>query len=358
MRKKNVSAFSGFLVSIVFTFSQGCGEPSSLDNPSSAGLPPAVVEVKEINPEQLRLVYEIPGTLQAEMSVEVKSEIEGIISSIGFEEGQKVSTGDFLFGLRDSEQKAFLHEAEASLSLAKATHTRTLVLAKREIVSTSQLDTAYAELAVAKARVERAKVNLERTTIRAPFDGSVGARAVDVGDRVGSEDVLVRVDALDRLQLSFSVVEAYSARIKLGIPVTVEVAPFPDEKFPGEVYFISPALDETLRRLPIKAWVPNPGHRLRPGLFAKIKAEISERSDALMIPESALVYDLEGPFVWVLDKDNRAHRNPIDLGFQSDGKIEIVKGLAPGSRVVASGVHKVVEGFVVAPAQMLEGDAS
>lgn len=331
------------------------GAPPDGNTPLSGGVPPAVVEVRAINPEQLKVVYEIPGTLQAEMSVELKSEIEGLVGEIGFKEGQRVETGEMLFQLRDSEQKAFFREAEASLALAKATHARTLVLADRQIVSTSRLDSAHAELAVAKARVERARVNLERTTIRAPFKGSVGARSVDIGDRISSEDVLVRIDALDRLQLIFSVVEAYSASVRPGISVTVKVAPFPDELFSGEVYFVSPALDEATRRLPIKAWVPNPDQRLRPGLFAKVKAELSERTDALMIPESALVYDLEGAFVWVVDNENRAHRNPVDLGFQREGEIEVVKGLAPGSRVVASGVHKVADGFLVAPVELGSG---
>jgi membrane fusion protein (multidrug efflux system) len=358
MRLKNIFAVMAVVVGTAVYVLQEGGTPLGGKPPLFEALPPAVVEVSEINPEQLKVVYAIPGTLQAEMSVELKSEIEGLIAKIGFKEGQRVESGEILFQLSDSEQKAFFREMEASLALAKAIHARTLVLAERQIVSASQLDSAHAELAVAKARVERAKVNLERTTIRAPFNGFVGARSVDVGDRISSEDVLVQVDALDRLQLSFSVVESYSARVRPGISVTVVVAPFPDKLFSGEVYFVSPTLDESTRRLPIKAWVPNPDQQLRPGLFAKIWVELSERTDALMIPESALVYDLEGAFVWVVDEENRAHRNPVDLGFQREGEIEVVKGLAPGSRVVASGVHKVADGFLVAPVEMDSGGGS
>jgi membrane fusion protein (multidrug efflux system) len=197
----------------------------------------------------------------------------------------------------------------------------------------------------------RARVELDRTTIRAPYDGVLGAKRVDEGDQVSTEIPLVRIDAVDRLQLLFTVVESYSALVQPGIPVTIQVAPYPDEVFPGEVFFVSPTLDPALRRLPCKAWIPNPDHRLRPGLFAQIQAEIAQRADAILIPESALAYGLEGPFVWKVDSDNRPSQVLVELGERQDGRVEVTIGLSPGDVVVSGGVHKVMEGVPISPAE-------
>ena len=128
------------------------------------------------------------------------------------------------------------------------------------------------------------------------------------------------------------------------IPLKIKVAPYPEERFAGEVYFVSPTLEAEGRRILVKAWIPNPERRLRPGLFAEIEAEIERRDDALLLPDSALVYDLEGTFVWKVDQESRAHRVPVEIGLRQQGRVEVAKGLAPGDVVVAAGIHKVKEG--------------
>lgn len=314
-------------------------------------LPPAVVGLLRVEPEPIQLTAAIPGQLTAEKSVEVRSEIDGVVAEVLFQEGERAEEGEILIRLRDHEQRAVLQEAQAALSLAQAVHKRTQVLADRDVSSAAQLDNARAELDVARARLARARVELDRTTIRAPYDGVLGVKRVDEGDHVSTDIPLVRIDAVDRLQLLFSVVETYSARVRPGIQVTIQVAPYPEEVFPGEVFFVAPALDPSLRRLPCKAWIPNPDHRLRPGLFAEIQAEIAESYDAILIPESALLYGLEGPFVWKVDSDYRPFQALVEVGEHQDGRVEITVGLSSGDVVVSSGVHKVMEGAPLAPAE-------
>jgi len=274
-----------------------------------------------------------------------------VLESIEFAEGHRVEAGQVLLRLRDQEQRARLREAEAERSLAAAVHRRTRRLAKSNVSSEAQLERAQAELEVARSRVEGAAVELERTVIRAPFGGMMGDLKVAPGDRITPDDQLVRIDALDRLQLVFTLPEIAVGRIEPGIPVSIRVAPYPDERFDGEVYFVSPTLDSAARRMLIKAWVPNSDHRLRPGLFAEIDAEIERREGALLVPESALLHSLDGNFVWRVDEDDRARRVPVVVGLRSAGRVEIVTGLAAGDRVVATGVHKVNPGSLVrAPA--------
>jgi membrane fusion protein (multidrug efflux system) len=303
-----------------------------------------MVELVTVEPQLLRNLVDIPGQLASEFTVKVVPEIEGILETIEYAEGDFVEKGRVLFTLRDDRQRASLEEARASLALAEATHRRTATLAGQDITSAAQLERATAELGVARARVQLAEVELERTRVRAPFDGLMGALWISPGDRVTDESHMTQIDAIARLQLLFYLPEQAVAAVEPGIPVKIKVAPYPEDRFPGEVYFVSPTLEPEGRRILVKAWVPNPDRRLRPGLFAEIEAEIARRDDALLVPDSALVYDLDGTFVWKVDGDSRAHRAPVEVGLRQEGRAEIAKGLAPGDVVVAAGIHKVKEG--------------
>jgi membrane fusion protein, multidrug efflux system len=320
-----------------------CGDGPGA-GPAASGPPEAVVELATLQPQLLRNLVDIPGQLASEYSVTVHPEIEGILEGIGFAEGERVEKGQVLFTFRDEQQRAELAEAEASLQLAEATHRRTSTLTRKDVVSEAQLEKTAAELGVARARVELARVELERTRIRAPFDGLMGALLVSPGDRIRRTTDMVRIDAIDRLQLLFYLPEQAVALVHPGIPIQIRVAPYPDERFPGEVYFVSPSVEAEGRRVLVKAWVPNSDRKLRPGLFAEIEAEIDRRTDALLVPDSALVYDLDGTYVWKVDSESRARRAPIEIGIRQRGQVEVAKGLAPGDVVVTAGIHKVKEG--------------
>jgi membrane fusion protein (multidrug efflux system) len=320
----------------------GCGDAGG--GPGDQGPPEPVVELVTVQPQLLRNLVAIPGQLASEFTAKVRPEIEGILDAIHFAEGDHVEKGQLLFTLRDEQQRAELAQAEASLALAEATYRRTSTLERQDVSSAAQLERAQAELAVAKARVEVSRVGLARMQVRAPFDGLMGALLVSPGERVTRETVLTQADSIARLQLLFYLPEQAVSVVRPGIPVKIKVAPYPDERFAGEVYFVSPTLEAEGRRILVKAWIPNPERKLRPGLFAEIEAEIARRDDALLVPDSALVYDLEGTFVWKVDGDSRAHRMPIEVGLRQEGKVEISKGLAPGDVVVSAGIHKVKDG--------------
>ena len=180
----------------------------------------------------------------------------------------------------------------------------------------------------------------------------MGARYVAPGDRITDKKALVRIDAIDRLQLSFAISEQGVAFARTGVKLEVRVRPYPDEIFPGEVFFVSPSLDPATRRMILKAWVPNTDHRLRPGLFANVDLEIAQRENALLVPESAVVFDREGTYVWRL-RDEVAERVPIEIGLRKSGRVEVTLGLAPGDTIVTAGTHKVVEGRKLRAAELV-----
>ncbi len=314
------------------------------DAPAARGGPPAQsVSVVTVQPEVLKDVRQLVGELRADESVVLEPEIAGVVESIEFEEGQTVARGDVLFRLREGEQVARLREAEANLALARDQHARTRRLAERNAAAAAQLERAAAELAVARARVELAKVELERTRVRAPFDGVVGARLVSPGERVDTDTELVRVDAVDPLQVVFSVPERVLTLTQPGATGELEVAAYPEERFRATVYFVDPSVDRATRRVLVKGRVSNPDHRLRPGMFAHIRAELGER-EALLVPEEAVVLDGAGSFVWRVAEGDLAERVGVRLGVHQGGRVEVVAGLAPGDRVVSAGTHKLYAG--------------
>jgi membrane fusion protein (multidrug efflux system) len=330
------------------------------DAEARGGPPPVTVESLTVQPELLRDVATFNGQLSAENSVMVKSETEGVVAALPFTEGQHVDEGAVLVELRNEEQQARLSEAEANLVLAQEVHRRTQGLAARNAASAAAQDEARAELGVAQARVELARVELARTEIRAPFAGVLGARLVSPGDRIDPDIPLVQLDAVDRLQVSFAISENGILFTRVGAPVGVRVAPYPGEVFPGEVFYVSPTLDPATRRIVAKAWVPNPDGRLRAGLFASVDMEIDERENAILVPESAVVFDRQGTYVWKLLEGDVATRVPVELGLRQKGRVEVTLGLQPGDRIVTAGAHKVSEGkkvVAVAPGASPGGQA-
>lgn len=310
-------------------------------------MPPVAVEILTVEPQEIHQTIELVGQLVADESVVLKPEAHGVVEAIEFREGQEVRQGDLLIRLRDDEQRARLAEAVAALLLAEDDHRRAQSLAKQRTLSQAELDAATSRLDAARARRDLAQVELDRTEIRAPFDGVLGARLVSPGDRVDTDTELVRIDAVARLRLAFSVPEVGVALAKVGLPVEVEVAAFPGRRFPGEVYFVAPSLDAANRRLLMKAYVPNESRELRPGFFAEILLELPKHEQAIVVPEAAIAYDAAGPFVWRVDDEGVASHVPVKLGIRRDGRVEITSGLAAGDRIVSAGTHKVTSGATV-----------
>jgi len=333
----------------------GCGQGDAAA-PEATGPPEVTVEVVTVEPELLRNEVSFVGQLEAAGTVMVRAETEGVIASIDFEEGQVVEEGQPLFTLKNDEQRARLRVAQAELGKVESELARTRRLAERNAASAAALERQQAERAIAQAAVDLARVHLEQTYVRAPFSGYTGRRLVYVGDRVDESRDLVRLDDIERVILYFSLPEQALPMAKPGVPLEVSVAPYPGETFQGEVFFVSPYLDVETRRLAVKAWVPNPGGKLRPGLFAEVEAVIDERPGALLVPEAAVVYDRVGSFVWRVDEAGRAERTAVDLGLRVDGRVEVTEGLEAGDRVVAAGTNKVFPDSVVrdAPEQTAE----
>jgi membrane fusion protein (multidrug efflux system) len=331
------------VLTLVSALCAGCGGDDAAARQHSEPTP-ETVEVAVLSPRVLVDTVSLTGQLEAENSVVIRPETDGIVASIDFVEGEPLNKGGVILTLRDEMQRARVDEARAELKLAEQVFERENKLARRDASSLARIEETRASVATSRARLLLVEIELARTRILAPFDGTPGVRLVALGERVEEDDALVEITAIDRLQLIFTVPETAVALAELGAEIAIRVAAYRGEKFPGKVFFLSPTIDPASRRLVLKAWVENADHRLKPGMFANVDVQISKRHGALLVPEASMVYDRNGTYVWRVVEEDRVEKVPVETGLRQAGEVEIVKGLAPGDRVISAGTHKVMAG--------------
>jgi membrane fusion protein (multidrug efflux system) len=263
-----------------------------------------------------------------------------------------VSKGNVLVELDSSVQSAEVRQALAELSLAEANASRVEDLFARQFVSISARDEVVSRLEVARANAALARARLERTRIRAPFDGIVGIRKINVGDYVREGDSLINIEDIAVLKLDFRLPELYLPRLKPGqmLEVTSDVAP--GMVFPATVEAIDPLVDADGRVILLRARLANDEGRLRPGVFARVRLIVEERDNVMLIPEAALI-PAPGQTQYVfLVRDGVAHRVGVKTGMRRAAEVEIVEGLASGDLVVVAGQFKLRDGVAVTVARM------
>jgi len=335
------------LAAVSFFLIAGCsgGEISGGVGPKGE---PLAVEVAKVRVQPLSETLELVGTLEAEESVVLHSEITGVVREILFDEGDRVSAGTLLVKLDEAEQRARLREAEAQRSFARLDFERKRELAADGAISTAELDRARASLRQLEAEIDALRARLAKTEIRAPFDGILGARQVSPGDRVERADPLVDLHAIGRVKVLFTVPEPMAGSARPGQKISLRISAFPDQAFPGEVYFVAPSLDPRSRRLLVKGYVPNPDGRLKPGMFAQVSLTVRESAAALAVPEAAVFTEAGTSFVYRV-KDGKAERVEVTLGAQANGFVEVEGKLGEGDLVVYAGVQKLAPGMAVEP---------
>jgi membrane fusion protein, multidrug efflux system len=289
------------------------------------------------------------GTMAANESVEIKSEIDGAVEEINFDEGHRVKKGQLLISVDKSKLEASLAQAEANLKMAETTSKRYETLIETRAVSTQEFDQTQADLAGNKATVDLMKAQLNDAAIEAPFDGVMGARQVSLGQFIAKGASISFLINDNPMKAEFRVPERYLSRVKEKQAIELAIAAYPNEKFKGEVYFIDPQIDEMTRTALIKARVPNPDGKLRRGMFANLELIVNVREKAVVIPEIALIPQGEKTSVFVIDAESQAQPRPVKIGIRQAGNAEIIDGLKAGEKVIIEGFQKVGPGSKVVP---------
>ena len=303
------------------------------------------VEVMPIERRDLVENLSLVGSVAANESAQVRAEIAGIVREVALEEGQQVKKGQLLVKIEDAEIAAQTEEAESAYQLALLNLKRSDNLAKTSSVTQADRDRSEAEARGAKARLTLQRSRLEKTEIRAPFDGMVGERTISPGDYVSNQSVITRVDDLSRLKIEFEVPERFFRKIHVGTRFAVRTEG--GAEVPGEVYFVSSAISRETRSSTVKGYLTNPPPELKPGMFANVELVLEVHQDVLVVPEGSILMTPSGAqLVLVRDQgaDHLANIVQVQLGLRSKGMVEVIplgEKLRDHEVVVASGVGAI-----------------
>lgn len=295
------------------------------------------------------------GSLTAVRQVDVAPEVAGRVSEILFEAGGEVKAGDPLVQLNDEEQRADLGGFQAQATLAQANLSRTTRLANRDFASQATLDSNQSALDQARSGIARTQAVIDQKMIKAPFDGQLGIRQVQLGQYVSPGTVLVTLTDLDPLYVNFTLPEQSRAQVEVGRKVAIRVDAFPDRSFEAELTTVEPQIDPSTRTIKLQATLPNPDKVLLPGMFANARLILPPDADVVTVPETAVTQTLYGDSVYVVHEENGPDGKPVqkavqtfvETGSVADGRIVIRRGVQAGDVVVASGQLKLHNGAAV-----------
>ena len=286
------------------------------------------------------------GSAKANEAVVVTPTVEERVIDILFEDGGSARKGQVLVKLDDSKARYQLEEAQATLREQHKQYQRTHKLAKTNSTSRSRLDEEQSLLEIAEAQVALLEARLRDYTIRAPFSGILGIREISTGAVVDSDTVITTLDDTTIIKLDFTVPETYLGVLKSGMTVSARSPAYPDRNFNGTVTAISSRVDPETRTLTVRAKVPNPDKLLKPGMLLAVIL-VKDRSQALIIPEEAVVLDKDKKFALVVTTSNTVEKREILTGRRSPGKVEVISGLDAGQQVIIKGLTRVRPGSSV-----------
>jgi len=357
-----------------------------------------VVQVEPVREESVRRTIEVVGTLAAADQVTISSEAEGRVSRIAADLGDRVSAGQVLleldrekpqynleqqraslarslarYGATDPnsmppiEQTPDVQKAKAELEQAQKAYDRAKELNRRQLVSTQTLEDALAaqqtkqasydaalqnaknlsaDIDASGAALKMAERQVRDTAIRAPFDGYVEKRLVNLGEYVRVQTPVMGVVRIDPLKVTAEIPEKMGPWIQDGQAVELIVDAFPDRPFAGKVSRISPVVNTSTRAFPFEALVPNPEATLKPGTFARVRIVTAKVDQVLTLSYSSLQYRYGVNRVFVVDKDHLAMRE-LKVGERVGERIEVLEGVKPGETVATTGVDKLEDGLKV-----------
>ncbi|MEO8429635.1 MAG: efflux RND transporter periplasmic adaptor subunit [Verrucomicrobiota bacterium] len=319
----------------------GCEKKRNAEPPPGMVTQVVVVEAKR---RPISETLALPGNVLANEMVEIKSETDGMVQEINFSEGQRVEKGRLLIRLDESKLAASVAEVDANFKLSQSNHERAQQLLKDKLISQQEFDQVASSFAVNQAGLELKRRQLKDARIYASFSGIVGARNVSPGQVISKNTTLTWLVDLDPIKVEISVPEKFLGQVKIGQNIEFNVTAFPNQKFKGEVYFISPQVDLGTRTALVKALIPNPELQLKPGMFASLDLTLKERDHAIVIPEVALINDGDKTSVFIVDKDLNAQLRTVKVDLRLAGQVEITSGLQGGEQIIVEGMQKVRPG--------------
>lgn len=338
-------SISGAMALLLALAAGGCGKPGAKNQ--WGGDSPASAVMARVEREIVDTEVELVANLAPKNEVDIISELDATVLEMLFTEGQHVEKGQELVRLDPVQTQARLEEAEARFNLAELSYLRNKDLLANDTISQQEYDRAEAEYHDTKAGLALARDDRSKTTLAAPFAGTVGEKEVSVGQYVSRGARLTRLISVDPLEVVFDIPERYLGRLKDDLVVRFSTDAFPEESFEGLVVYVAPQLDEKTRTIRVKAEVRNEDGRLKPGMFGELSLVLERREDALVIPGACIQLLGGAATVVVLDGEGKTAFRAVQVGRRFKGRAEITDGLAEGEYVVVEGFQKMGPGMSV-----------
>lgn len=340
VKRNPISTSIGILAGIVFLFYVVSSVFQSRQKSPHEGGFAMAVEAQKVTVKSIEDKVVTVGSVKANESVMLRSELPGRVKEILFKEGADVNEGAVLIVLHNEVHKAQLDQAEANLRLTEASYQRVDKLFKGKFKSPLEVDKALAEYKRDQALVAGHKAIVEKTRITAPFGGIMGLRLVSPGDYINAGDDIVNIEDIDPVKIDFKLPELYVSKVKSGQTIQVKADALVGKEFKGKIYAINPLLNEGGRNLELRAVVQNAERHLLPGMFVIVTATLDQYPNAILVPEEALVPKGKDQFVFRVVND-QAKLTKVNIGLRTHGKAHIRDGLSPQDVVVTAGQLKI-----------------
>lgn len=314
-------------------------------------VPVAVVEAKQSNVERMLTTI---GSLQAVRQATVAPEVAGRVTRLHFESGARVKSGDPLVQLNDETEQASLLALKAQSRLAEVSLERAVDLRRNSVGSQAAVDQARSSYDEAVANIRKTEVAISQKLVRAPFDGELGIRKINLGEIVSAGAAIVTVTDLSALYVNITLPEQDQSKVRLGQEIRVTVDAYPGRTFPGKVTSIDPQVAADSRTLKVQGTVENADRALLPGMFASAALVLPSAENQIVLPATAVDYSLYGDSVYVVKEETTdgkakttANRISVKSGLRSGADVVIDQGVKPGDKVIISGQVKLSNGAAV-----------
>jgi membrane fusion protein, multidrug efflux system len=313
--------------------------------------PSETVSLYEANTQEWNETYTAVGTVEASEGIEVTAEVAGKVKEIRFKSGDQVKKGTILLVQESGNEQGQLSAAEARLRLAKSTHERLLQLRNNNTVSQSELDLALQQMESAEGEVVNLKTTLEKKIVRAPFDGRLGIRKVDLGEdlQVGKE--IVSLQATNSVRVNFPVPQFWLVKMSRGLPISVKLGDGSDTKIEGQITALGAEINSVTRNAMVQSILSNDKNLLIPGMAVEVTVTLADPQPLLAVPATAVVYAPFGDTVFVIEENDKkqmvARQQFVRLGRAKGDFVEIVEGIKVGDKVASAGAFRLNNGQLV-----------
>jgi membrane fusion protein, multidrug efflux system len=320
---------------------------------SAMPVPPQTVSTVAAAVQEWQPQIEAVGSLRAVNGADLAFEVSGIVKELHFNSGDDVAAGDILVTLRAEDDTAKLAALQATAALSEIVHQRDQEQFKIKAVSQATLDTDAANLKNAKAQVTEQQAVVAKKTLRAPFAGHLGVRAVDIGQYISAGTAVVTLQALDPIYADFFLPQQALNQVRLEQAVTIKIDTYPNQDFVGTITAINPKVDAATRNVQVRATLKNPDRRLLPGMFASVNVAAGDKQRHVTIPQTAVTYNPYGETVYIVDDKGKdpqgqpqliARQIFVTAGLKRGDQVAILSGVEEGQTVVTAGQMKLRNG--------------